>query len=72
MADVTKPPMCNCPHCRVRGLMGPVILITIGVLFLLGEYTRYGLLELWPVLLLVSGLVILAQSMASREGHTGA
>jgi hypothetical protein len=75
MADATQPatkPKCNCTHCRMRGLMGPVMLITVGVLFLMGEFTRYGFGDLWPVLLLVSGLVILAQSTASREGHTGA
>ena len=27
---------CTCPNCRIRGLMGPVMLITIGVLFLVG------------------------------------
>jgi hypothetical protein len=75
MVDATNPgtkPKCNCTNCRVRGLMGPVMLITVGVLFLIGEFTRYGFGHLWPVLLVVSGLVILAQSMASREGHTGA
>jgi hypothetical protein len=73
--DATQPatkPKCTCKHCRMRGLMGPVMLITVGALFLMGEFTRHGFGDLWPVLLLVSGLVILAQSMASKEGHTGA
>jgi hypothetical protein len=47
------------------------MLITIGVIFLIGEYTRYGFGELWPVLLIVGGLLAVCQSMASREGHTG-
>jgi hypothetical protein len=58
-------------HCRVRGLMGPVVLITVGVIFLIGEYTRYSFADLWPVLLIVVGIVSVCQSMASREGHTG-
>ncbi len=28
---------CHCPRCTIRGLMGPAVLITIGVLFLLHE-----------------------------------
>ena len=62
---------CRCAHCRVRGLMGPVVLITIGVLFLIGEYSRYQFWELWPVLLIVIGVVLVGQSLVSREGHIG-
>lgn len=68
MADRTR---CTCAHCRTRGLMGPVILITIGVLFLIGQYTRYSFTELWPVILIVVGLVSVATALASKEGHTG-
>lgn len=62
---------CQCMHCRIRGLIGPVMLITIGVLFLIGEYTHYGFGQLWPVLLIVGGILALIQSTASRDGHTG-
>jgi hypothetical protein len=62
---------CKCAHCRIRGLMGPLMIITVGVLFLVGEYTRYSVGELWPVLLIVAGIVLTAQSLASKEGHTG-
>ena len=55
----------------MRGLMGPVVLITVGVLFLLGSYTRYGFFDLWPVLLIVIGAVLVGQSLVSREGHIG-
>ncbi|HYA98190.1 MAG TPA: DUF5668 domain-containing protein [Methylomirabilota bacterium] len=51
--------------------MGPAILIAIGVLFLLdrwrGDYFRFH--YTWPVILLVIGLVKLAESLASTEGH---
>ena len=70
MADAQKV-SCPCAQCRLRGLMGPVVLITIGVLFLLGEYTRYGFFDLWPILLIVIGAVLVGQSMVSREGHIG-
>ncbi len=70
MPDVSKP-RCTCARCRVRGLMGPVMIITIGALFLIAEYTRFSFGDLWPVLLVVAGAVQLVQSVASTEGHTG-
>ena len=63
--------VCHCLHCKIRGLMGPQMIITVGVLFLIGEYTRFSFLELWPVLLIVAGVVLTAQSLASKEGHLG-
>jgi cell wall-active antibiotic response 4TMS protein YvqF len=70
MADGSKQ-HCMCAHCRVRGLMAPLVLITVGVIFLVAQYTRFNFLDLWPVLLIVAGVVLLAQSLASREGHGG-
>jgi Domain of unknown function (DUF5668) len=70
MADAQRS-VCRCAHCRVRGLMGPIILITIGVLFLTGQYSRYGFFDLWPILLIVIGVVLVAESLVSREGHVG-
>ena len=65
MATATK---CKCQRCVISGLMGPVVLITIGALFLIGHMRFF---ELWPILLIVIGLVKLAEAMASTEGHTG-
>lgn len=62
---------CSCAFCRIRGLMGPAMLITVGVIFLLAEYSRYDFRDLWPFLLIVAGIVLVAQSMASKQGHTG-
>ncbi len=70
MSDGQKS-VCSCGQCRVRGLMGPVVLITIGVLFLAGQYSRYGFFDLWPIILIVIGAVLVAQAMVSREGHVG-
>jgi hypothetical protein len=60
---------CPCAHCRVAGTMGPLILITLGVILLLGQYTRYGLADLFPFLLIVPGVVLVIQSFASKTGH---
>jgi hypothetical protein len=68
MADSNKI-HCGCPNCRIRGLMGPFVLITVGVLFLIGQYSRYSFGDLWPVLLIVIGVVLVLQSLASKEGH---
>ena len=70
MADDTRS-RCGCASCRVGSLMAPIVLITIGVIFLCGQYTRYGFGHLWPVILVVVGAVMVGQSMASRDGHTG-
>jgi hypothetical protein len=51
--------------------MGPVILITIGVLFLLEQMRVASFNHLWPVILLVIGVVKLLEATASTEGHTG-
>jgi hypothetical protein len=63
--------VCHCLYCKIRGLMGPLMIITVGVLFLVGEYTRFSFMELWPILLIVAGVVLTAQSLASKEGHLG-
>src|SRR5207302_10793598 len=62
---------CNCPQCAIRGLMGPAILVTLGILFLLdqlrGGYFSFG--NTFPVILIVIGLISLASALASTEGH---
>jgi hypothetical protein len=55
----------------MHSLTGPVIIITIGVIFLLSEYTPYGIGHLWPLILIIVGIFRLAESMVSNAGHTG-
>jgi hypothetical protein len=62
---------CTCAQCRIRALMGPVMLITIGALFLIGQSTMYSFGQLWPVILIAIGAVKVAESLASSEGHVG-
>jgi len=63
--------MCRCDRCRTRRLMGPAMLVTIGVLLLLDSASRIGFDRTWPAILLVIGVVKLVQSNASSEGHIG-
>jgi hypothetical protein len=51
--------------------MGPILLITVGVIFLAAEYSRYSFFDLWPVILIVIGIVMVGQALTSREGHVG-
>jgi len=44
----------------VRAVKGPIILITIGVLFAVDRFTDFRFSQTWPVLLIVIGLLQLA------------
>jgi len=60
---------CQCANCRARRLMGPAMIVTIGVLFLLENLRVANFGHTWPVILLVVGAVKLLQGSASTEGH---
>jgi TM2 domain-containing membrane protein YozV len=67
----TSRSLCMCEHCRTRRLMVPAILVTLGVLFLLDNVSRFEFHRTWPAILLVIGVVKLVQSNASYNGHVG-
>jgi hypothetical protein len=62
---------CNCQRCVIRGLMGPAVVVTVGVLFLLdqlrGGYLAFG--NTFPVILIVIGIISLASNLAPADGH---
>ena len=69
--NMSAPVRCHCQSCTFRGLTGPGIVITIGILFLLSQ-VHGGNLDFrntYPVILVVMGFLYLASSVASREGH---
>jgi len=51
--------------------MGPAVIITIGVLFLLHEMRNgyFDFSNTWPFILIVIGAVLLASSVAPMDGH---
>jgi Domain of unknown function (DUF5668) len=62
---------CGCLRCRFRGIMGAVVLVTLGVLFLLQNFHAHDLDfdHTWPLLLISIGVVKMLQRSASIEGH---
>jgi len=65
---------CSCSRCTIRGLMGPAVITTLGVLFLLSEL-RHGAFSIghtFPVLFIVIGAILLASALAPLDGHIGA
>ncbi len=50
-------------------LMGPAMLITLGVLFLLSTLAQIRFHNTFPVILIVIGLVLFLRSTGSTAGH---
>lgn len=53
----------------IRAITGPVILITIGVLFLIDRFTEFRFSQIWPVLLIVIGILKLLGGRRRRDGY---
>jgi hypothetical protein len=66
-------PRCTCSRCTIRGLMGPAVVTTLGVLFLLSELAHgaFSFGRTFPVLLIVIGAILLASAVAPMDGHIG-
>ena len=63
-------PYCSCPRCRAHGYMGPAVLITLGVLFLLGTFgwMHFDWIgRLWPLILIAIGVRVLMKR--NRMGY---
>lgn len=60
---------CHCLRCSSHSLMGPAVLITIGVLFLLEQLHVMQFGRSFPILLIVIGVVKIAQRSAPDTGH---
>jgi hypothetical protein len=62
---------CSCPRCTIHSLMGPAVVVTVGVLFLIHEIRDGGFAfgNTWPFILIVIGAILLASSLAPMTGH---
>ncbi len=50
----------------LRAIKGPVIMITVGVLFALDNFTSLSFSRTWPLLLVIAGLLSLGKSKYGR------
>jgi hypothetical protein len=64
---------CPCSRCTIRGLMGPAVITTLGILFLLSEFGRgsFSIGHTFPILLIVIGAILLVSALAPMDGHIG-
>jgi hypothetical protein len=62
-------PRCYCERCRTRRLMGPAILVTIGVLGLVDSFRGLNFFSWVGALLVVIGVVKIVQGNPSTTGH---
>lgn len=68
-------PVCRCIRCRARGIMGPAILIVLGIMLLLDnvadeiDLRQLNFHHTWPLLLIIIGLVKIFQSNAPTDDH---
>ena len=69
MAHFKSNPRCGCPRCRLRGVMAPTVLVTLGILFLLDNLHAMSFNKSFPILLIVIGLVMVLQRTSSTEDH---
>ena len=62
---------CTCGRCTIRGFMGPAVITTIGILFLLSELRggTFSFSHTFPLLFIVIGAILLASAVAPMDGH---
>jgi hypothetical protein len=49
--------------------MGPAVLVTLGLLFLMANTSNYPFERTWPILLIVIGAIKVVRYVISDEGH---
>ena len=55
----------------IQAIRGPIMLITLGSLFALSQMTRWGFEQTWPLLIIIFGVLKLAERMAIRDPQYG-
>lgn len=62
---------CHCARCRCHGLMGPVVVMTVGVLLLFETlnipHMDFG--RTWPLILIAIGVTLFLKRNGSTSGH---
>jgi len=73
LRSMSAPSRCTCRRCTIRGLMGPAVITTLGILFLLSElvHGEFSFMRTYPILLIVIGAILLGSAVAPMDGHVG-
>jgi hypothetical protein len=53
----------------IRAIKGPILMITVGALFALDNFTPFGFSRTWPVLLIVLGILSLGSKAGKWEAR---
>lgn len=54
-------------HPGKYGLMGPILLVALGVIFLVGQFVpSWGVSKTWPVIVIAIGIAKLIESIRSQ------
>ena len=62
----------NRTYMLVRAIRGPLLLITLGVLLLLQRFTYFNFSQSWPILVILFGVLKLAERAALHAGENAA
>ena len=54
-----------------RAMRGPIVLITVGVLFAMDQAGSFGVRQSWPVLLVVLGVLKLGERLTAAPPAAG-
>lgn len=66
---VRRSTLCPCVRCQASRMMSPAVLITLGALFMLDQWTDIKFRHTFPAILIVIGAVKLLEAAGSTEGH---
>ncbi len=55
----------------VRAIRGPVLLVTVGSLLAIDQHGSHPFWRMWPVLLVVLGIMILLERSVARSADEG-
>jgi hypothetical protein len=66
---VRRSTLCPCVRCQASRMMAPAILLTLGALFMLDQWTEFQFRHTFPAILIVIGAVKLLEAAGSTEGH---
>jgi len=62
----------NRTYMLVRAIRGPLLLIALGALLLMQRFTYFSFAQSWPILVILFGVLKLAERAVLHAGHDSA